>query len=202
MSQLGKIVEVNGRVAAEWEMFPASNGRATGIGGLVLAGIVAIYAVAGVDQSVGFPLLALAFLMAVLTYAAVLRPRIGLSDDELVLRQMFSTTWIPLAAIQDITVRQMTIIRVADRKYDTPALARPRTSLRQRLRWAAPDHTAMDHLKERLDKAATSARKRAKVGEWSEEQAALADGIRSQWSWPLIGLASVGVLAVVVAFLA
>lgn len=183
-------------------MFPASNGRATGIGGLVLAAVVAIYAVAGVDQSVGFPLLALAFLVAVLTYAAVLRPRVALSDDELMLRQMFGTTWIPLAAIQDVTVRQMTIIRVADRKYDTPALARPRTSMRQRLRWAAPDLTATDHLAERIDKAMISARKRAGVQEWSDEQAALAAGIRSQWSWPLIVLAVMGVLAVVLAFLA
>lgn len=185
---------------AEQELFPATNGRATGIGGLVLAALVAVYALGGVDSSVGFPLLAVAFLVAVLTYAAVLRPRVGLSRDELMLRQIFGTTWIPLAAIQDITVRQMTIIRVADRKYDTPALARPRTSMRQRLRWAAPDLSATDHLVERIDKAMVSARKRAGVEPWSDEQAALATGIRSEWSWPLIALALLGVLALLLAF--
>lgn len=180
-------------------MFPATNGQATGIGGLVLAAALALYALAGVDSRVGLPLLALAFLLAVLTYAAVLRPRVGLSGDELILRQMFGTTRIPLAAIQEVKVGQITIIRVADRKYDTPALSRPRPSLSRRLRGTEPDPTATDHLVIQIDKAMTSARTRAGVVQWSEEQAALATGIRTEWTWSLVIMAALGAVALALA---
>lgn len=182
-------------------MFPATNGRATGIGGLVLAAAIAVYGLVAVDARIGVPMLAVAFLLAVLTYAAVLRPRIGVSDQDLVLRQMFSTTRIPLAAIEDVTVRHIAKIRVAGRTYDSPALSRRRASLRRRARGMEPVVGPTDLVTERIEEARASARRRAGVAEYSPEQALLSAKISTEWSWPLVALATLGLLGLVGALL-
>lgn len=190
---------------AQQEMFPATNGRGTGILGLLIAAGAAFVAITAVDQSVGFPLLAGAFLFALLTYAAVLRPRVGLADDDLVLRQMFSTTWIPLAAIEDIAVRRVTVIRVDGKTFSTPALAGPPRRLRDR--WSEPEvdprtPSAADQYTSKIHRAMAGARKRAKVKEGSEKQAALAREVRTEWHRNLVWLAIAGVVALVYAIVA
>lgn len=184
---------------AEQEMFRATGGQATGIGGLVLAAAMALFAVTSVDLTIGFPLLAVAFLLAVLTYAAVLRPRVGLSGTDLVLQQMFGTTRIPLAAIQDVSVRQTAIFRVEGKKYDTPALSRRRIRGISRLRNSEPEQTVCDLQVDRITTAMADARKRDAVAEGSDEQAALAGAVRQEWSRPMITLTLLGVLAVFLA---
>ena len=118
---------------AEQEMFPATNGLATGIGGLVVAAVAAVLGLTWVDYRYAPVLLSIALLLAVLTYAVVLRPRVGIDGDDLVLRQVFSTTRIPLAAVQEVELRRIAVFHVGGRRYDSPALSRTRP-LSRRLR--------------------------------------------------------------------
>jgi len=183
----------------ETEMFPPTNGQVTGVAGILLALVAAGYSLTVLDQRYGPEVLALAVLIAVLTYAGVIRPRVGLSEEHLVFRQMFSTLHLPLAAIQDVSVRHVTVVRVAGRKYDSPALSRTRPRRRER-REPGPTHlTVSQHLEQRIDRAMALARQRAGVEPWSEEQAALAGGVREEWCWPLVALTLVILVGVVAA---
>lgn len=198
---------------AEREMFPATNGLATGVGGLVVAAVAAVLGLTWVDYRYAPVLLSIALLLAVLTYAVVLRPRVGIDGDDLVLRQVFSTTWIPLAAVQDFELRRIAVFRAGGRKYDSPALSRTRSTSRRVRRLDArleidPDErqgkgpTASEFISHRIESAMAAARSRAEVEEWSEEQEALAADVRTQWAWPLVALAVLAGLAVVVSLAA
>lgn len=198
---------------AEQRMFPATNGQATGIGGLIVAVAAAVLGFTWVDYRYAPVLLSIAALLAVLTYAVVLRPRVGIDGDDLVLRQVFSTTRIPLAAVQEVELRRIAVFHVGGRRYDSPALSRTRP-LSRRLRrlderldmdsdeQADRAPTASEAILQQLVGAMAAARRRTGVEEWTEEQVALADDVRTRWSWPLVALTVAAGLAVVISLAA
>lgn len=65
-------------------------------------------------------------LCALVTYLAMLRPCVGLTDEELVYRQMLSELRIPLTQIDEVRVTRFFEVTAAGRRHISPAVTRPR----------------------------------------------------------------------------
>ncbi|WP_121258272.1 hypothetical protein [Nocardioides ferulae] len=187
------------------ERFRSTSGPVWGVVGLLLVAVVVAFAlVERGDATV--PLVTGALLVGALVWAAMLRPRVLAAGDDLVLRGMLDTVTVPLAAVDDVVVRQVLAVRAGERRYVSSAVGR---SLRQSVRaerpgarGAAPatptgaDVTVAyaDFVEDRIRQLAEDARQRAGVRRWSAEQDALAAGVRREWAWPEIaGLAGLAV---------
>jgi hypothetical protein len=117
------------------EYFKPTSGRVVGIlgvlGALALIVIVLLDGTAGGDLT----LIWAATGFGVLVWASVLRPRVGVSSQHLVLRNLASTVTIPLGAVERLVVRQFLAVRVGGKRYVSPALGR---NVRPRRRHAWP----------------------------------------------------------------
>lgn len=117
--------------------FRSTNGRAVGALGLVLCAALVVVFVASSPAHVAVPgVLGCAF-AAVLFWAALLRPRVSASADELRMLTLFQDVRIPLAAIDTVLVRRYLLVRAGGRKYICPAISRPlRKTLRKEMNWS------------------------------------------------------------------
>lgn len=144
-------------------------------------------------------------LFALLAYASMWRPRVGVSADELLLRAMYSTQTIPLAAIDTIVIGRTLAARVVGRNYVSSALGRgQRESMRGPRRpvdGGPPRPSYADLVEERLVAKVLDARSRVGVEQGSVAQSALAAQIRRTWAWPEVGLSVVVTLALVISIL-
>ena len=135
---------------------------------------------------------------------------------------MLETIQVPLAAIDQVVVRQVLAVRVGEKKFVSPAVGR---KLRKVMRGRRPTDMLMprlpdqiddgvgptsgtkplpttidyvDHVEGRLRELVDEARARHGVRPYSDEAEALAAGVRRVPSWPEIGaLAATTVLFVV-----
>lgn len=201
----------------EPERFVPSSGRVMGVLGLALALLVVGLGLLDPDSGIAGWGVATAAAVGVLVWAAVLRPRISLGEDHLELRNMTETVSIPLAAIEELAVRQVTAVRVGDRRFVSPALGKSRRQLNRSERGAGPGmvqrlrstpgdaRTTVDYadfVEERIRRRMEDARTRHRVRPGSAEQLALAGGVRRAPAWPEIGaLVVLGVTALVTALL-
>lgn len=174
------------------EKFRPTNGRFVGAVGLV--GALAVFVVCLVEDAPLW-LLGMTALVAVLVWAAVLRPDVRIVGDELELRNMLLTSGIPLAAIEEVVVRRVLAVRTGDRRFVSPAISR---TLRQTMRpkkGAQPagsdgDLVALanasypDFVEQRIRQAAADHRTRLGIRDRSEDQQALADAVRTEPAWP------------------
>ncbi len=186
------------------EKFHPTNGRVVGVLGLVV--VLALLVLAVVE---GAPLWGIGLLaaIAVLTWAAVLRPVVWLVGDELELRNMFLTQWLPLGAIEEVAVQRVLAIRAGDRRYVSPAISR---TLRETMRSRKDKPTSLvalaatsypDFVEERIRVAAQDHRDRLGIKARSDEQLALASSVRTDVAWPELGALGVAVLVTLVGFL-
>lgn len=195
---------------ARAERFQPTSGRLVGVVGLVLVAVVLVSGVLG-----DFPVWVLGTvgLVGVLVWASLLRPGVRIEDDALVLRGMFSTTALPLAAVEEVVVSQVLAVRVGERRYVSPAVGHP---LRKVVRGTqlggvgggAPgidggrqlvdlaQHAYPSYVQERIRAAAEDHRKRVGVAQYSEEQRALAAQVSRTPAY--VEIAAVVVCAVVV----
>lgn len=115
------------------ERFGPTSGR---VAGWIAIGLVLVIAVStlldGYDDSDATVVCALA-LAGLVCWAVLLRPSLVLADHVVVLRNMFSTTRIPLALVEDVEVRHVTTVLAAGRSYLSTAVHRPRRSRRATL---------------------------------------------------------------------
>jgi hypothetical protein len=183
------------------ESFRPTSGRITG--SLALAIVAAIVAIGVFDRENGFPpyVVWAALFAGVVAWAAMLRPRLWATGSHLVMRNMLSTTSIPLAAIEQIAVRQVLAVRAGER-YVSTAVGKTwrqttRTDRKAKKPDAAPSYPVF--VEDRLHQLAEEARARAGVGLMSEEQVALASGVRREWAWAEIAALVVTVLGFVLA---
>lgn len=184
------------------EWFQATGNKVWGIVaiafGLGFGVITLIYA-----HSPVWPLVGLLF--ALLCYASMWRPRVGASADELVLKAMYSTQTIPLAAIDSIIITRTLAARVIGRNYISSALGRgQRELMRSRRRFAdggPPRDSYADLVEQRLEALVVDARRRTGVEQGSVGQSALAQQIRRTWAWPEVALSVVVTVALVIAIL-
>ncbi len=187
------------------EKFQPTNGRLVGVLGLTV--VLGLMVVGAVD---GYPVWAVGLLamVAVLTWASVLRPRVRIVGDELELRNMFFTQSVPLCAIEDVAVRRVLAVRAGERRFVSPAISR---SLRQsvrpkkqtgdsRLALAATSYP--DFVEDRIRTAAQDHRDRlgtaAPPTTGSSEQRDSGRVVRTEPAWPEIGALALTVLIALV----
>lgn len=192
------------------EHFAPTGGRIVGVLGLLMATAVAGLGVLDRD-AVPAPVAAAALVGGVLAWASLLRPRVSVSRDTLHLRNMLETIHVPLAAIDQLVVRQVLAVRVGEKRFVSPAVGRKVRKVRgaqQRLGQVfmpgLPDRmddvvgpasvaqrppttvSYADHVEGRLRELIADARTRHGVRPYSDEAEALARGVRREPSWPEI----------------
>jgi len=185
--------------------------------GLLLATGVVVVGI--VDRQAGFAdwVIAASAAGGLLSWMAMLRPRISLVGEDLELRNMTETVTIPLAAVEELAVRQLFAVRVGDKRFISPALGKSRGQLTRggrpgavggvvgRLRSKPADaHLSVDHadfVEERIRGRMEDARSSRGVRLGSAEQVALASEVRRQPAWAELVALGVLSLGAVLAFL-
>lgn len=189
------------------ERFHPTSGRVAAVLVLLLAGVAVV---AGVTDpgSVPVPVIAGAVLGAVLAWASMLRPALWATRDHLVMRNMLETVHVPLAAVEQVAVRQVLAVRVGDKRYVSAVVGRPlRKVMRAPGRGTPTDGELAaelpyaDFVEQRLHQLMEEARKAAGVRSLSDEQLALAADVRRQPAWLPIGLVAVTAVAFVASLL-
>ena len=156
----------------------------TGAAGAIVAAVVAIVTI--VESGPAW-LVAAALLFGAIVYVSTLRPRAGLSDSDLVLRQMFSTEVVPLASIGTVRVGRMLEVTVGGTRYRSAAVGRSlRRSIRPKDR--DPLNVPADYVEDRI------LAKRADAADRNDEPRPV---IRT-WAWPEIVVVAVLAVAFVV----
>jgi hypothetical protein len=186
------------------EDFRASNGRITGVLGVITC--IGVVVLGLLERDRGFPpwVVWAALFGAVLFWAATLRPRVRVTASELRMRNMLSTICVPLASIEQIVVRQVLSVRAGERRYVSAAVGK---SWRQAMRSDRPRKEGAEapypvFVEERLHKLAEDARAREGIALMSDEQVALAQEVRREWAWPEIVLLAFTALGFLVALFA
>ncbi len=183
------------------ERFHPTSGRILGVLALVILG--SVVAIGLIDREHGFPMpvVAAALVGGVLVWASMLRPGVWVTEEHLVLRNMLNTLWVPLAAIEQVVVRQVLAVRAGEKRFVSPAIGR---SWRQTMKAnrAKEKATAVDsypvYVEERISQHAEDARAKLGVTLMSDEQLRLADDVRRSWAWPeIVALGASGILFVV-----
>lgn len=174
--------------ATDVQWFPA-NGQATGIAVVVLVVVVAVLCVfSGVDPGVPGALL----VFGVLAYVTLLRPRVGTTTEDLVVRRMFSELRIPLTSVEHVRVTRFFEATVAGRPLISPAVGRSRRALRARRKATDdprdPGSVYADLVEDTVRARMRDARSRARSGAEARE-------VRRTWAWPEV---AAGVAALVV----
>ena len=141
----------------------------------------------------------------VLLYTSTVRPRVLVVGHDLVLRNMLSTTYIPLAAIEELAVRQVLAVRAGDTRYVCAGVGR---SMRQAMKGSAiqrareemgglrsdaeaaamrePGMNYADFVEIRLQELVNEDRARRGIARFSPEAEELAKQIRRELAWPEI----------------
>jgi hypothetical protein len=187
------------------ERFDPTSGRVTALLVLVLAGVVVVAGTVDAG-SVPLPVLAGAVLAAVLAWASMLRPALWATTEHLVMRNMLETVHVPLAAIEQLAVRQVLALKAGEKRYVSTVVGRPlRKAMRTRRSGRAPvedttpapDLPYADFVEQRLHQLMEEARTAAGVESLSDEQLALAADVRREPAWVPIGLTVVSAVAFV-----
>ncbi|HEU5038043.1 MAG TPA: hypothetical protein VFT70_13635 [Nocardioides sp.] len=181
------------------ERFHATNGRVSGYVGLACTALILAFAIAARDTGRPLGVAILALLGALLVWAVMLRPSLWATDRDLVMRGIYHTDTIPLAAIDRVAVGQVTSVTVGERRFVTPVVGyTARQTIKQRGaarkpdgKAAGPADTYQVFVEERISHLAREAAERA-PGTGSTPAAP-----RRTYAWPEI----VGTGVLVVAFL-
>ena len=182
------------------ERFQPTSGRILGV--IALVAVLAIVVIGVVDRDHGFPapVVTGALVFGVLVWAAMLRPRVWATREHLVMRNMLHTVSIPLAAIETVVVRQVLAVSAGDNRFVSPAVGKSwRQTLRSNKQGERDTATASYpvFVEERISQLADDARAQQGVRRFSDEQVALAAGVRRQWAWPEIAALAACVMAFV-----
>ncbi|WP_137293223.1 hypothetical protein [Nocardioides dongxiaopingii] len=189
------------------ETFVPTSGRVQGVAVVLIGLACAVLAVVG-DGPVTWWVVALGVGFAALGWAALLRPGVAVSDDTLVLRNIVHTVRIPLAAVEEVAVRQVLAVRAGERRYVSAAIGRGRRQLRRddrAPRGGSGDVVRMAEesyglfVEERIRQLAEQARATRGIKLYGPEQAALAAEVRREPAVPVIVLLAGSALALVVA---
>jgi hypothetical protein len=163
------------------EKFPPTSGRVMGVLAVLLCAALAAYALLDGEEGFGASVAWGAAFAGILSYAALLRPAVRVESDVLVLRNMMDTNVVPLAAVDEVVVRQVLAVRADEKRYVSPAIGtsfmrtiRPRVG-----RDGQPELTYPDYVRDRILHLADGARRRRRPQE--------ALTVRRVWAWPELG---------------
>lgn len=182
------------------ERFTVWSSRIIGIIGLVGVAVALAFGVPGIGQAYDPVVYPICGLVGVVLWTMLLRPAAAVVGDRLVLRNPLSTLSIPLAAIEQVAVRQFLAVRVGDRRYANASVGRSR---RQGLRddQKGDELTDLSYgglVEHRIGRLAEEARTLQGIALYSDEQEALAADVRREPAWVEIGLLAGLALALVV----
>jgi hypothetical protein len=186
------------------ERFRPTSGRVIGVVALVLVAAVILAGILDHDEEFPVTMIAGAVLFGALVWSSMLRPRVWVTESDLVLRNMLDTVRIPLAAIESVVVRQVLAVGAGDARYVSPAIG---LSWRQTYKstHGAARKTATESypvfVEERISQLAEDARARLGVRRYSDEQVALASGVRREPAWAEIAVLTVATVVFVVSLL-
>jgi hypothetical protein len=173
----------------------SSGGLVMGVTGLVLLAAVMIYGL--VDDEAGFAPWAYPFclLLGVLTWMVMIRPAVRLHRDELELRNVLHTRWVPFASITRVDITQVTVVDVGEQRYVGSGFGRTRGTIRQDRR--ASHETPLEKrstawlIQDKIERRIAAARERRTTAEGGAE-------VRRAWAVPEIAVLGVLALATVV----
>ncbi|WP_183092478.1 hypothetical protein [Nocardioides stalactiti] len=164
----------------EIERFSAVGSRIIGGLGLAVVVLVALLGVTGAGGDYHPAVYPVCGLLGLLFWATMIRPRVVVNGDDLHLHGSFSDVTVPLAAVEDVVVRQWLSVQVGGQSFTTVGVSR---SHRQGVRDDRKGDATFDKsygaiVEARLRSLAVSARDRQGVRPDSAEQAALAEQVR------------------------
>ncbi len=189
---------------AKPERLPRSGSTLWPALGYVTAAVFAWVALSDGFEPLDLTVLAACALLGGVVFAVLQRPAATVDPETLHLRGMVSTTHIPLAAVERVSVGRVLAVFAGERRYVSPSVQRSMRSVmgrtpRDRKQPAdRPVVSEADLVEERLRRLAEEARARAGVGLLSDDQRALADGALRTWSGPVIALIAVPAAVLVV----
>jgi hypothetical protein len=181
--------------------FKPTSGTVLGTMGVVAAGLVVVLAALTDHTVTGLRAALGAALVALLVWMVLLRPRVTAYSDTLVLRNMAGDVHIPLATVDDVTVRQVLVVQAAGERHTCAGIGRPTRSM---LRSAAgrrdasgPETSSGNHayatfVETAIEELARSARRDAEGDPGP---------VRRRWAVAELAAAAVLVLALAVSFI-
>lgn len=203
MSHNPKRVTMNPRESTDVvERFPPTSGRVSGAIGLATAAVVLGLALWPRDTGTPLGVAIVACFGALVTWVTLLRPALWVATDDLVLRNMLVTTYVPLAAIDRVIIAQVLAVTAGEHRYVSPVIG---YTLRQTVtgKGRSTDektpnavNTYQVFVEDQIHHHAETARERLRITKGSPEQKALADAVRRTRAWPEIA----GLVGLVVAF--
>lgn len=202
--------------AERTETFARAGGHVTAALGLVVAALMVVLGVVDHDN-VPLWVPALGLLLAVLVWTSTIRPRVWVEPGTLVMRTMLDTIRIPLAAVEEVAVRQVMAVRAGGRRYVTSGTGR---TLRQAMKGSVVERARQergglraeadrvvepgmvygDYVELRLRDLVAEDRARRGVAAYSPELDTIAAETRREPAWVDVGalVASVAFLVVAV----
>lgn len=201
--------------------FAPTSGRVLGVLGIVVSAAVVVLGIVDPGDVIA-PVMIAAAAAGVVAWAALLRPRVSVNARTLYLRNMLETVEVPLAAIDEVVIRQVLAVRVGEKKFVSPSIGR---KLRKMIKAPRPAQLMMpdvpesmpdvlgpapeaprtqlvvdyaDHVESTLRGLVEDARLRQGITRYSDEALALAADVRRRPAWLEIG----ALTALVVAFVA
>ena len=188
--------------------FRPTSGRIMGSLAVIAAGLVVVIALSD-PGALPAPVVAGAVLLGVLGWASMLWPRVSVTAEDLVLRTMVEHQRLPLAAIEVLAVRQVLAVRVGERRYVSTAIGKSwrkamvgdRNAPRKGTDKPVAEVSYPDYVEQEIRTRMEHARAVAGIGLLSDEQLALAAGVRRQPAWLPIGLMAAAALGVLVSLL-
>ena len=192
------------------QRFHPTNGRVMGVLGLVVCLGIAAAAVMSAGAGTALSVVLGCAVSAVLFWAALLRPTVWASRDDLVMRTMFTDISIPLASIETAVVRRFLLVRAGGNRYICPAISRPLRktvdsgmSFRRsplQIPEVKGDHDVYypDFVEEQIERLAREDRARRGIEARSEQEYELGGSVRRTPAWPEIaGVVVLGLAFVV-----
>ena len=180
------------------------------MGSLAVIGALVVVAIAVADPgAMPAQVVAGTVLLGVLGWATMLWPRLWVTSEHLVMRNVVETIHLPLAAIEALAVRQVLAVRAGDKRYVSPALGRSwrktmvgdKPATRKDTDRPITEIDYVDYVEKEVRDRMEQARAAAGISLLSDEQLALAAGVRRQPAWLPITLIVASVLALVASFL-
>jgi hypothetical protein len=189
------------------ERFHATSGQVSGWLTVVLAGALALVGLLYLDD--GFPpwVAAAGLLVAVLAWAAMLRPALWVTREHLVMRNLAETVHIRLAAIEEMALRQVLAVRADDRRWVSTVVGRSWRKAVTSRRTPSGEATPLDGMpyadfvESRLHDLVDTARTAAGVRPGSPEQLALPGAVRRQPARLPLALIAAATLVLVAALI-
>ena len=169
--------------------FKPSSGMLLGSMGLAIAGLVVVLVLASERSLPGLRAALGAALVALVIWMVLLRPRVTAYADTLVLRNMISEVHVPLVGIEDVAVRHVLHVWVADERYSCAGIGRSTRSL-MRSPGSSTEAGRQDYVtfvETTIDELARSARRDARA----EPDVT----VRRRWAVPELTAAGVLVVA-------